>query len=59
MVIQILLYAGSSCTDKLTYIFSKRTHFNEQLMLLGFEFFDKSQVINSQYVKYRNIIYML
>ena len=37
MVIQILLYTGSSCTDKLTYIFSKRTHFNEQLMLLGFE----------------------
>ena len=38
MVIQIVLYTGSSCTDKLTYIFSKRTHFNEQLMLLGFEF---------------------
>ena len=37
MVIQILLYSGSSCTDKLTYIFSKRTHFNEQRMVLDFE----------------------
>ena len=39
MIIQILLYFGSSCTDKLTYIFSKGTHFNEQRMLLDFEFF--------------------
>ena len=38
MVIQIVLYTGSSCTDKLTYIFLKGTPFNEQFMLLGFEF---------------------
>ena len=39
MVIQMLLYTGSSYIDKLTYIFSKRTHFTKQLMRLGFEIF--------------------
>ena len=39
MVIQVLLYTGSSCTDILIYIFSKGTHFNDQLMLFIFYFF--------------------
>ena len=37
MIIQILLYSGSLCTDKLIYIFSKRSHFNEQRILLDLE----------------------
>ena len=28
IIFQMLLYSGSSCTDKLTYIFTKRTHVN-------------------------------
>ena len=45
MIIQVLLYTGSSRTDKLTYICLKKTHFNEQRMLLDFEIFKLIKVL--------------
>ena len=58
MIIQILLYTGSSYTDKLTYIFSKRTHVNEQLMLLDYEivYINESVILTRHKSSIHNIL---
>ena len=46
----MLLYTVKSCTDALTYIFSKRTHLNTQLMLLGFEMYYLNNICSSNVI---------